>query len=66
MRTSLNDISMYQFSNVVTLWKQFEEGKEDNVTIMEFISNFLYFSKKAQGIISKAMEIMEADVAEVI
>ena len=64
MRTSLNNLNMYKFSNTEIMWKYVEVGRQEMVTTTMFITNFLYFSDRVQGIIVEAIGLLNRNAAE--
>lgn len=51
---------------MVVLWKYLEEGQQEDVTILMFITNFLYFSEKVQGVIGEVMDMLNVDAADAV
>ena len=62
MRTSLNNINMFKFSNAQVLWKYMEEGRQEDVTTLMFMSNFLYFSDRVQEIIVDTIDLLKRNI----
>ena len=51
---------------MVVVWKYLEEGRQEDVTILMFITNFLYFSEKVQGIIKEVMDMLNINATDAV